>query len=247
MRNQLEYWINKYSEYSITKEMKEPYHQYTIEEIQNIDFGYKNAIIFLEGENGMTLYEEGMLNNGLNKNNTFQKESQKDLASIIKNCVNGGKEVLHSYSRFRRTIKETTASAHGLMPSKRLNPFKVAGHNLERLSEATSAARVTIINLSQMPEINKKKIGILPNNTVILVIGAHEVGKSSNETYYSAMRREAFENEEKIKTIIDAFENPQTPKETLLKYIANSYGLLEKILGGEPPQPQQPKRGGKQQ
>ena len=46
LRNQLEYWINKYSEYSVTKEFKEQYSQYTIEDIKNMDFSNQNAIIF---------------------------------------------------------------------------------------------------------------------------------------------------------------------------------------------------------
>lgn len=246
LRNQLEYWINKYSEYSITKEMKEPYHQYTIEEIQNIDFGNKNLIVFLNGKNGKKLYEEGLLNNGLNKNGKIGPQNKKVLQSIMKNCVNGGIEILSSYSSFKDYVYKPTSTNSSSTIHSKGDPVKISDHNLYRLSEASTPVRITIIALN-LPDINKNKIGMSHTNTVVLVLSGYEVNRQNESKDYANMRREAEKYESEIKTIIDVFENPQTPKETLLKYIANSYGLLEKILGGESPQPQQPKRGGKQQ
>lgn len=248
LRNQLEYWINKYSEYSITKEMKEPYHQYTIEEIQNIDFGNKNAIIFLNGENGMTLYEEGLLKNGLNPNGTFQLQSKNKARDIIKKAVHASKGDLNiEHSKFTSYIENNNKGKKtaGTSKDKPANHAIISDHFLIRLSLGDEA-RVSAIDLNRIPEINKQKIGITSEKTVLLVLGVHEVNHNKKSRHYGYMADEAAKYENKINTIVSVFENPQTPKETLLKYIANSYGLLEKILGGEPPRPPQPKRGGKQ-
>lgn len=243
LMNELEFWIKKYNEYNANKEVTLPYKQYTIEEIQNIDFEGRNMVVFLNGENGMTLYEEGILRNGSGKNGKFQDLNLKVLQSIMKNCVNGGKEIISSYHRFKDYVYQPTATnSLSTIHSKKGVPVKINDHYLYRLSEAATPVRVTVINL-KVPDNNKNKIGIPLNNTVVLVISSYEVNVNNDSKDYANMRRETLRYEKEIKTIIDAFENPQTPKETLLGYIASSYGLLEKILGEQEPPQLQPEDG----
>lgn len=247
LRNQLEYWMKKYSEYTISKEIKEPYRQYTIEDIQNIDFSNQNAIIFLNGENGITVYEEGFLKNGLNQNGTFQSESLDKARNVITKAVNATKEELTiDHAKFASYVEDNNQGkgTSGTSKLKHANHLIINEHFLIRLSLGHEA-RVTAIDLNRMPEINKKKIGISPEKTVLLIVGVHEVNHDRKSRSYGKMRNEARKYEDKISTIISVFENPWTPKETLLNHIASSYGLLVKITGKEPQQSKENKRGGK--
>lgn len=247
LKNQLEYWLNKYSEYSTTKEIKEPYRQYTIEDIQNIDFSNQNAIIFLNGENGMTLYEEGILHNGLNQNGSVQTPAISKAADVIKKAVTASREHLNpNHSKFASYIEKNRPSKNdaGTSKDKPNNHVMIADHYLIRLSSG-DAARVSAIELNNTPDVNKEKIGIHREKNVLLIIGLREINHNQKSKEYGRMIDEAKEHENTIMEIVQAFENPNTSKEILLGYIARSYGILEKILNGKSTRHSQPRRGGK--
>ena len=181
----------------------------------------------------MTLYEEGFFKNGLNPNGTFQLESSNKARDIIKKVVNATKEELSiEHTHFVSYVEKNTPGKSNVGSSKlkHSNHVMIAEHFLTRLSLGNEA-RITAINLNKIPEVNKKKIGINLEKTVLLIVGAYEINHDQKNRCFGKMRNEAEKFESKIGTIISIFEDPRTPKETLLKYLANSYGLLEKIIG----------------
>ena len=250
LKEELELWSAEYLKYIKMQEIKTPYKIYTPEEIEKMDFSNRNAIVFLRGESGKTLYEEGLLVNGLNKNGVFQVKSGKEIKEIIKKAIYAGKDLIDpNYRKFRDEVEKNSSSKY-VKASQRNDHVVISEHILYRLSEPASNARVTVIKMDQLPNINREKIGISTDNTVVLVVGSHEVRFSSQKDRdYTKMRAEAEVYENKIKEIISLFENPNTPKEVLLKYIADSYGLLAHLID-KPEQPQhtledENKRGGK--
>ena len=227
LREEIAKWTSKY-EYAVQlMEVEITYRNHTVEEMEKIDFSNKNAIVFLRGESGKTIYEEGLITNGA-ETNFILPSTAKALKKILKNAINNTILLKTNYSSFSHIIKDKTTSGKEFY-------VEIQKKNLIRLSEPGSPARIAIIKL-KLPQENKMKLGITPNNGVILVLGTFEVNYSKEGVAYSKMTNQARYYEEQIKKIMEIFENPDTPREVLLQYLADSYGLLESLIE-EPPQP----------
>lgn len=243
LKNQLEDWEEKYSKYS--NDMESAIQQYTIEDIENMDLASQNVIIFLRDEEGTAVYKSGLLNNGLNKNGKFLAKSVQKARDIINQVVFGDNiEFNPGHSKFVAYINENNEGRKdsGTSKDRTGNHVIIADHYLIRLSRGEEA-RISAIELNKIPEANKKKIGISPEKTIFLIVGVREINHDQKSKGYSKMAEEALQYKERIAHIVSKFENPETSKETLLSYIADSYGLLDQILNGGISKKQ--KKGGK--
>ena len=229
-KNEIEMWVSKLEEFIEQKEFKIPYKNYTVEEIDGLNFGNNNAIIFLKGELGKTLYEDGMFTNGQKQNGHMEIKSMKDLQKIIRNIYFNDKNLRTKYRKFKNDVQNNESIQSSKKPSERKIPVEIADKILERLSEPDSKARISIIKIDTIPLENREKLGISSNNCVVLVLGSYEVNFNKESDTYGDMAKQAQFYEARIKKIISALENPNTPKEILLQYIADSYGLLEYII-----------------
>lgn len=232
LKMELEMLINNYDEFIILKQIKPSYKIYTLEEVEGLSFGNNNVIFFLRGESGNTLYEDGMFKNGQMQNGHMEIGYMKDLPKIIRNIYYNDKNLRTRYRHFKNDVQDNESTKSSKKPSDRGIPVEIAGRILERVSEPASKARVSIIKIDTIPMENRKKLGISQNNCVVLVLGSYEVNFNRESDTYGEMAKEARLYESYIRKIISALENPNTPKETLLQYIADSYGLLEYIICG---------------
>ena len=225
LKNEIDTIIQKYEHELLVTEIEQPYKEYTTEEVENLTFNNKNAIIFLNGEKDKKLYEEGLLKNGENKNKIINESSRADLKLIMYLLVNNTIQLSNSsYGRFIDNIQYKRKN--GSWDDVRIND-----KSLKRASLNHKQARISLIRL-KVAEENKRKLGISSNQGVILILGAYEINFGNEEETYNQMFAEARYFEEKISKIMQIFENPNTPKETLLKYIADSYGLLQHLIEG---------------
>jgi hypothetical protein len=230
---EIETWNDRYNELKeklakITPKTTDS--QDTIKDIAEIDFSKQNAIIFLRPTpSSKTLYETGLMKNGNSKNHEISEEGKKYLKKILKNLSNNTIELKTGYHNF-------TAKLRRKLPSGNAIDLTIGEKNVERASEPDSEARVIMIRLNVRQE-NKKKIGIGNNHGVILVISPFEVNFSNEKNSYAQMISIIDENKEAIEEIMDAFQNPNTPKEVLQQYIADSFGLLNELISDQPNTP----------
>mgnify|MGYP003303146914 CR=1 FL=1 len=228
LREEIAKWTSKY-EYAVQlMEVEITYRNYTVDEMEKIDFSNKNAIVFLRGESGKTLYEEGLITNGFSQSNIISRETSESLVDIMKHMVNNTINLKTNYDRFIDDVKATKTNGEKAV-------VKIGDKILERASINHENARLALIRLT-ISTANKIKLGISPSNGVILVLGAFEVKLSKYLDVYSDISKQARHYEEQIKKIMEIFENPDTPREVLLQYLADSYGLLESLIE-ETPQP----------
>ena len=192
----------------------------------------KNVMLFLmDTSSETTLFEQGINENGIGKSDKINPNYMSKLTTMIKNAHNADSTFSGVYRNFVEPIVEKTGSNGIFKATDSDNIVMIAGRELKRLSWGRSP-RIPVIILD-VPRENKEKIGISSNNTIILVLGAYEPDFSNETITYNKMIKDAKAEEKRIQQIVDLFKNPNAPKEELLKYIYESFGLLEKIENGE--------------
>ena len=226
LKEEIAKWTAKY-EYAVQlMNVEITYRNYTVEEV---DFSNKNAIIFLRGESGKTLYEEGLITNGDNQAGIISPLTCNNLKLMMQLLVNNTIELKsNSYGRMVDDVERKR-------PNGSWEKVIINGKKLKRASINSSQARIGLIRLNVAQE-NKLKLGIPSNQGIILVLGTFEIKMSNHEAAYNDISTQARHYEEQIQKIMAIFENPNTPREVLLQYLADSYGLVEKLIE-EPSQP----------